>query len=61
MVKEDEQLYQQKKQAETQEAQAKAEMAEKQANQVGRVCKYCGANVPDGEETCPGCGSREFE
>lgn len=61
LVKEDETLYQQKKQAETQEAQAKAEMAERQANQVGRVCKYCGANVPDGEETCPGCGSREFE
>ena len=35
--------------------------AEKKAEQMNRVCKYCGANVPDGEETCPGCGSREFE
>lgn len=58
-VKED--LENKKTEAEIAEAKAQAEIAEKKAEQMNRVCKYCGANVPDGEETCPGCGSREFE
>lgn len=61
LVKEDEALYQQKQQAETQEAQAKAEEAQRIAKSKGRVCKYCGVDVPDGADSCPGCGSRDFE
>ncbi len=61
LVAEDEAVFQQKKQAEAQEAQAKAEHAERAAKSVGRVCKYCGCDVPDGANVCPGCGSRDFE
>ena len=50
-----------KSEAEVAEAQAKAEEAERVAKTKGRVCRYCGADVPDGDETCPGCGSREFD
>lgn len=50
-----------KSEAELAEAQAKADIAEKKAQQVGRVCKYCGASVPDGAEDCPACGSRQFK
>ena len=50
-----------KAEAEVDEARAKASMAQRQAKQYGRVCKYCGNNVPDGESNCPGCGSSDFE
>lgn len=61
LVQEDEALYQQKQQAETQEAQARAEEAQRIARSKGRVCKYCGVDVPDDANACPGCGSRDFE
>ena len=50
-----------KKEAEIAEAQAKAETAQKVADQTGRVCKYCGMDVPDGADCCPGCGARDYE
>lgn len=61
LVAEDEAMFQQKQQAEVSEAQAKAEEAQRMAKSVGRVCKYCGCDVPDGASACPGCGSRDFE
>lgn len=54
-------LENQKTEAEIAEAKAKAEVAQKQAEQVGRVCKYCGMDVPDGANCCPGCGARDYE
>lgn len=50
-----------KNEAEIAEARANAELAEAKASQVGRKCKYCGADVPDGDDVCPACGSRQFE
>lgn len=61
LVKEDEIAYSQKQQAEVNEAQAKAETAQKEADQKNRVCAFCGSTVPDDEDTCPACGSRTFE
>ena len=61
LVREDEAVYQQKQQAEAQEAQARAEEAQRIAKSKGRVCRYCGVDVPDGADACPGCGSRDFE
>ena len=54
-------LENQKTEAEIAEAQAKAEVAEKLASQTSRVCEYCGNSVPDGEAKCPACGSSRFE
>lgn len=56
-----EELENQKTEAEIAEAQAKAEVAEAQANKVNRFCMYCGNPIPDGEDVCPACGSRQFE
>lgn len=50
-----------KTEAEIAEAQAKAEIAEAQANKVNRNCVYCGCDIPDNEDVCPACGSRQFE
>lgn len=50
-----------KNDAEIAEAKARVEIAESKASQVGRTCKYCGADVPDGDSVCPACGSRHFE
>lgn len=52
-----------KKQTEAEVAKTEAEtkLAEEQAKQINRTCSYCGANVPDGEDACPACGSRYFE
>ena len=50
-----------KNEAEIAEARANAELAEAKASQIGRTCKYCGADVPDGDDVCPACGSRQFE
>jgi hypothetical protein len=61
LVKEDEIAYSQKQQAEVNEAQARAKTAQKEADQKNRVCAFCGSTVPDGEHTCPACGSRTFE
>lgn len=60
-AKKNDELEDAKKEAEIAEAEAKAEVAEKQATQIGRVCKYCGMDVPDGANSCPGCGSRDYE
>ncbi len=49
-----------KEQAEVEVAEAKADEAQRMAKQKGRVCAYCRADVPDGDEVCPGCGSRTF-
>lgn len=61
LVKEDEIAYSQKQQAEVHEARAKAESAQKEASQKNRVCAFCGSTVPDGEDSCPACGSRVFQ
>lgn len=50
-----------KQQAELKKAQEQAEEAEARANQVGRVCAYCGSAVPDGRDNCPACGARVFK
>lgn len=60
-AKTDQEIKTAKSQAELAEAQANADIAEKKAQQVGRVCKYCGANVPDDADDCPSCGSRQFK
>ena len=50
----------QKAEAEVDEARAKANMAQRQAKQYGRTCNYCGNNIPDGQNKCPGCGASDF-
>ena len=52
---------QKKADAEIQKTEAETKLAEEKAKQINRTCEYCGASVPDGDETCPGCGSRFFE
>ena len=47
--------------AEVAKTEAETKLAEEQAKQINRTCSYCGANVPDGEDACPACGSRYFE
>lgn len=61
LVKQDEEAYAQVQQANVNEAQAKAEAAQKDADKKNRVCAFCGSTVPDGEDVCPACGSRTFE
>ena len=41
--------------------EAETKLAEEQAKQINRICDYCGASVPDGEDDCPACGSRFFK
>ena len=41
--------------------EAETKLAQEQAKQINRTCDYCGASVPDGDDLCPGCGSRIFE
>ncbi len=60
-AKKKEELDTQKAEAEIAHARANADMAEKKASQIARVCEYCGMSVPDGEESCPACGSRKFK
>ena len=60
-AKKDQAVQDAKNEAEIAEARANAELAEAKASQVGRKCKYCGADVPDGDDVCPACGSRQFE
>ena len=60
-AKKDQAVKDAKDEAEIAEARANAELAEAKASQVGRKCKYCGADVPDGDDVCPACGSRQFE
>lgn len=60
-AKKDQAIQDAKNEAEVAEARAKAELAEAKASKVGRKCKYCGADVPDGDNICPACGSRQFE
>jgi rubrerythrin len=61
LVQQDEEAYTQKQQAEVSEAQAKAEVAQKEAQQKNRICAFCGSTVPDDEPNCPSCGSSTFE
>ncbi len=60
-AKKDQAVKDAKNEAEIAEAQARVEIAEAKASQVGRKCQYCGADIPDGEQVCPACGSRHFE
>ena len=52
---------QRKADADIAKTEAETKLAEEQAKQINRVCDYCGASVPDGEDMCPACGSRVFE
>lgn len=61
LVKQDEEAYSQKQQAEVDEAIAKAESAQKEADKKNRVCAFCGSTVPDDAISCPSCGSKTFE
>lgn len=61
LVKQDEEAYSQKQQAEVDEAVAKAESAQKEADKKNRVCAFCGSTVPDDAVSCPACGSKTFE
>lgn len=61
LIAQDEVAYTQKQQAEVDEAQAKAEAAQAEADSKNRICAFCGSNVPDGETSCPACGSNTFE
>ncbi len=60
-AKKDQAVQDAKNEAEIAEARANAELAEAKASKIGRTCKYCGADVPDGDDICPACGSRQFE
>lgn len=52
---------QKKADAEIQKTEAETKLAEEKAKQMNRTCEYCGCDVPDGADVCPGCGSRFFE
>lgn len=54
-------LERQKQEAETMEAQAKADMAKQELDEKNRYCTYCGAKLPDGATKCPNCGSTKFD
>ena len=54
-------LERQKQEAETIEAQAKADMAKQELDEKNRYCTYCGAKLPDGATKCPNCGSTKFD
>ena len=60
-AKKDQAVQDAKNEAEIAEARANAELAEAKASQIGRTCKHCGTDVPDGATICPACGSRHFE
>ena len=60
-AKRDQEVKAAKDEAEIAEARANAELAEAKASKVGRSCKHCGTDVPDGDDICPACGSRQFE
>lgn len=47
--------------ADLEKTQAETKLAQEQAKQINRTCDYCGASIPDGDDLCPGCGSRVFE
>lgn len=47
--------------ADVAKTEAETKLAEEQAKQINRICDYCGASVPDGEDDCPACGSRIFK
>lgn len=52
---------QRKADAEIAKTEAETKLAEEQSKQINRTCDYCGSSVPDGEDSCPACGSRVFE
>ena len=52
---------QRKADAEIAKTEAETKLAQEQAKQINRICDYCGASVPDGEDMCPACGSRIFK
>ena len=60
-AKRDQEVKAAKDEAEIAEARANAELAEAKASKIGRRCKYCGADIPDDDDICPACGSRQFK
>lgn len=58
LVKQDEDLLYQKRQAETQKAQSEAQEAQYNAERKNRFCQYCGSQIDSDSNVCSGCGAR---
>lgn len=58
LIKQDEELLFQKKQAETAKAQAEAEVVKTEVSNKNRFCKYCGCKIEPGANSCSACGAK---
>ncbi len=58
LVKQDEELFLQKRQAEADKATAEAEGAQIEAQRKNRFCQYCGSQIDDNTNTCTSCGAK---
>ena len=58
LVKQDEELYLQKRQAEADKATAEAEGAQIEAQRKNRFCQYCGSQIDEDTNTCTACGAK---
>lgn len=58
LVKQDEELFLQKRQAEADKAQAEAEGAQIEAQRKNRFCQYCGSQIDENTNTCTSCGAK---
>ena len=58
LVKQDEDLLYQKRQAETQKAQFEAQEAHIETQRKNRFCEYCGSQIDEDSNVCSGCGAR---
>ena len=58
LVKQDEELFLQKRQAEADKATAEAEGAQIEAQRKNRFCQYCGSQIDENTNTCTSCGAK---
>ena len=58
LVKQDEELFLQKRQAEADKATAEAEGAQIEAQRKNRFCMYCGSQIDEDTNTCSSCGAK---
>ena len=58
LVKQDEELFLQKRQAEADKATAEAEGAQIEAQRKNRFCQYCGSQIDENTNTCSSCGAK---
>ena len=58
LVKQDEELFLQKRQAEADKATAEAEGAQIEAQRKNRFCQYCGSQIDEDTNTCTACGAK---